>query len=435
MILNFTMKNYMSFCDVQQFSMNRGAAYSHEEGWVHPDVSAVTGIIGPNASGKSNLLDGLAFVSKFVRTSYRKGDKSTKIPVEPFLLDCASSRLPSEFLVEFVAKDSLRYVFSFAVTRAEVIYEELLVYRTRQPSLLYSREVSDGRQTISFGSSLKGAKQQMWSMTRKNALFLSVAAAAGSKQLAFAYEGLVDGIGLYDAAGYTGELMNIKQLARNDPDKLAALSELVSFADVGVTAIDVRKKAAPSKDESSRAEEEFLSSISGIDESDLNELRWLFSTDLFFCHTGKDGEAWLSSAQESDGTIASLAFFSMALRALQDGLTLLVDGMGRDLHPVMLRECVRLFADHRTNSNQAQLIFTTHDVSLIEGTSFDDHVLDRDQIWLCEKDTDGVSHMCPLTDYSPRKDENLRKNYLNGIYHALPDPAFHERIADMMERH
>jgi hypothetical protein len=80
---------------------------------------------------------------------------------------------------------------------------------------------------------------------------------------------------------------------------------------------------------------------------------------------------------------------------------------------------VRQFNDPATNPRNAQLIFTTHDTNLL-GTTDGDPVLRRDQVWLTEKDGEGATVLYPLTDFKPRKAENLERGYLQGRYGAIP---------------
>lgn len=433
MLLNFSFNNFRSFAETQQFSMQRVYSEYSSDLWEQPMVSSVAAVYGPNASGKTCFLEALEFVSQFARISLREGDALRPIPVEPFLLDSMSPERPSEFLIEFVARDGYRYVFSFGVTSKEVVYEELVVYYSSQPTKLYTRSSDDGKQTIKFAAALKGPKKQVWSITRANSLFISAAALSGLEALNDAYLGLVYGIELYDAADYPGELYNIKMMAKDGDSTIDELSEIVSYADIGVLAIDVRR--ASESGENAEAIERGLKiaeRAKELSDSEASDLKWLMGTDVYFLHQGVDEAVWLSSSHESDGTIAALSFFSLALHALKDGTTILVDEMERSLHPTLLKEFVKLFADPHTNPRQAQLIFTTHDTALISASSPDERVLQRDQVWLCDKGKDGKSSLFPVTDYSPKRRENLGRNYLNGIYHALPSPRFHEHFAELI---
>jgi AAA15 family ATPase/GTPase len=77
-------------------------------------------------------------------------------------------------------------------------------------------------------------------------------------------------------------------------------------------------------------------------------------------------------------------------------------------------ELVRIFNSPSENPS-AQLIFNTHDTNLLDLT-----VLRRDQVWFTEKDPTGATHLYPLTDFSPRKQENLARGYIQGRYGAVP---------------
>jgi hypothetical protein len=107
------------------------------------------------------------------------------------------------------------------------------------------------------------------------------------------------------------------------------------------------------------------------------------------------------------------------LEVLQNGGVLLVDELERSLHPSLAREIIRQFNDPKANPKNAQIIFTTHDANLL-GTTVGEPALRRDQVWLTEKDAEGATVLYPLTDYKPRKAENLERGYLQGRYGAIP---------------
>jgi hypothetical protein len=81
---------------------------------------------------------------------------------------------------------------------------------------------------------------------------------------------------------------------------------------------------------------------------------------------------------------------------------------------------IRLFQDPKRNPHGTQLLFNTHDASLLGNLLSDPPPLRRDQVWLTEKDKEGASHLYPLTDYKPRASENLERGYLQGRYGAVP---------------
>ena len=89
------------------------------------------------------------------------------------------------------------------------------------------------------------------------------------------------------------------------------------------------------------------------------------------------------------------------------------------MHPNLAEHIVRQFNDRAVNSRNAQLIFSTHDTNLL-GTLLGEPALRRDQVWLTEKDPAGATVLYPLTDFKPRKDENIERGYVQGRYGAIP---------------
>jgi AAA15 family ATPase/GTPase len=92
-----------------------------------------------------------------------------------------------------------------------------------------------------------------------------------------------------------------------------------------------------------------------------------------------------------------------------------VDELDASLHPLLAIHLIQLFGDKSLNPKGAQLIFNTHDTNLLSSG-----ILRRDQIWFAEKKQDGSSQIYPLTDFKPRKEENLANGYLQGRYGAIP---------------
>lgn len=126
------------------------------------------------------------------------------------------------------------------------------------------------------------------------------------------------------------------------------------------------------------------------------------------------GEGERDISEESDGSRKLFEFTRGWLRALDHGATLFGDELDRSLHPHMTRFLVGLF-NGRTNRKDAQLVFATHDTTLL-----DTELLRRGQIWFVEKDDQRSTRPYSLIEYSPRKDEALERGYLKGRYGAIP---------------
>ena len=132
--------------------------------------------------------------------------------------------------------------------------------------------------------------------------------------------------------------------------------------------------------------------------------------------TGKKKEYALSFNQESMGTQRFFSRIGSWMEALKSGAVLVVDEIETSMHPLLTRHLIEMVQDSLVNKNQAQLIFTTHDTGLLDLT-----LLRRDQIWFAEKDERTMeTDIYALTEFSPRKEENIAKGYLQGRYGAIP---------------
>jgi len=135
-----------------------------------------------------------------------------------------------------------------------------------------------------------------------------------------------------------------------------------------------------------------------------------------FQHRGNDDKpVFFSITEESDGTQKLFAFAGPWLDVLSKGRILFIDELDTSLHPLLVRFLIENFHSNVTNRNDAQLVFTTHDTSIL-----DTELFRRDQVWFVEKDRENATKLYPLSDFSPRKGEALEKWYLKGRYGALP---------------
>ena len=430
MLIDFSFANYRSFKQEQSFSMSRESRF--DDG-AFGGLSSICAIYGANASGKSNFLRALWDMCEMVRNSYGQGHTSSAIPRNPFITPSGERNEPSMFLCEFIAADGQRYRYWFRFDDETILEEELVVYRllsegrtSSYASRLFTREGSN----IDFGPSFRGPRAQVRKTLelRPNALLLSAAAAAGIESITPAFEFLAYGISFCDASGYADE----QKLIVNEFNRKTAfagyLSQLIRYADFGIDA--VRSAPVIIDDGLKDAFKQHLREQLGADE---NKLEQLFSsnsgTQLVFDHALGEGIATLVMEDESRGTIAALSFFSLVLRQLAKSTVTLVDEIDTSLHPTLVKELVALFSDPLTNPNKSQLIFTTHDTSLINVSGSSARIVGADQTWLVEKLGNGESEIYPVTDMGIRKEENIGRNYLNGVYGGVPKPDFHTAFA------
>jgi predicted ATPase len=142
-------------------------------------------------------------------------------------------------------------------------------------------------------------------------------------------------------------------------------------------------------------------------------------------HRGAAGDVEFDPAEESLGTMVWLGLSGPILDAIAHGDVLLVDEIEASLHPALVTQLVKLFQSPESNPKGAQIIFNSHEASLL-GDSRGDRVLGRDQVWFTEKDHDGGTRLFPLADLSPRPDEAIERRYRAGRYGATPILATEE---------
>jgi predicted ATP-dependent endonuclease of OLD family len=121
------------------------------------------------------------------------------------------------------------------------------------------------------------------------------------------------------------------------------------------------------------------------------------------------------TAQESEGTQKIFYLCGPLIEALDKGRVLVIDEMEARLHPFITRAIIQLFHSSQTNPHSAQLIFCTHDTSLL-----DRHRFRRDQIWFTEKDRYGATDLYSLAELQVRNDASFDKDYIAGKYGAVP---------------
>jgi hypothetical protein len=139
--------------------------------------------------------------------------------------------------------------------------------------------------------------------------------------------------------------------------------------------------------------------------------------DINLGHKGDGDEAVFLDFKDEEST-GTRRFFSLVgpwADILDHGYTVFIDEIEASLHPILVRELLKLLFSETGNRKGAQVIFTTHNTVLL-----DRNLIRRDQIWFTEKSQNGATSLYPLTDYRPRNKEALEKGYLLGRYGAIP---------------
>ena len=205
-------------------------------------------------------------------------------------------------------------------------------------------------------------------------------------------------------------------ISKKDPLTRNWIADILKRADTGIEDYRVEgkrvQKEALAKADLPKEVRDLLHS-----QSIPNEMDGIFYDVVYFSHRN-DGDEYVREfllAQESAGTRRLFALLGPLKETLDTGTTLFIDELESSLHPHLAREIVKLFHSENENRSGAQLIFATHDATLLS-----QDIMRRDQVWMMEKNRDGCTQLYPLTDYKPRKDESLMRGYLAGRYGGIP---------------
>ncbi len=408
MLLEFRVRNYRSIRDEQALTLI--ASGDKELATTHlaptglksaPHALRTAVVYGPNASGKSSLLRALDYLRAVVAESATVIQPGQTYNVQPFKLDAVSAQQPTEFEITFLLS-GVRHQYAFSMTAQRIVSESLLVYRSSKPTQLYSRQHVDGdRYDYEFSTYLTGPRKLWQDSTRPNALFLSMAAQLNSEQLSPVFNWIVRSITFLPAG--TTVLPDFTTALLATEQGRASIREFLSAADISIADV----QAVPRKG----MHAQWVMSASGLQASQ-EEREFLMPV---FEHSTPKGSAKFELHDESEGTQRLYGLIAPVLNCLRDGHVLVVDELDSSLHTLLVRRLITLFQTPELNPNGAQLIFSTHDTSLLDHTLFR-----RDQIWFTERDADQATRLYPLTDFSPRKQEAWERGYLTGRYGAVP---------------
>ncbi|HEX6076371.1 MAG TPA: ATP-binding protein [Micromonosporaceae bacterium] len=433
MLLAFRVSNFRSVRDEQELSLVRSrrlartsADRAETDGrhW-NLDVSPVSALYGGNASGKSNVLDAIHFMASAVDRSYSKWSPDGDIPFEPFRLDAAHIHEPLRLEIELLLQ-GVRHQYGFELNQREILREWLYAYPHGRRQTWFERD-RDGADEWYFGRALGGRNRVIAELTRPNALFLSTAATSKHQQLSPIYHWLARRIRLDSSRNTQSRMLFTFHQLDACKELGEKLRQLLVLADLGIQDIKVRHKESTDEEKLRiiRLAKAMVASAEepeGVDEDAVANALQRAGTYVELQHLCGDGSppVGLPFETESLGTQALVALAGPLLQALRSGYLLMVDELDTSLHPRLVAELVKLFQSPVSNPKQAQLVFSTHDASLLGSLVGEAPILERDQVWFVEKDGSGATSVYPLTDFSPRRLENLERGYLQGRYGAVP---------------
>lgn len=417
MLIDFSVTNYRSIRERQTLSMVASAYFKELEalntfdagtGEKAPRLLRSAVLYGPNASGKSTLIQALKFMRDQVLDSQKESQAGDEIGTVPFKLSSDSRDADSEFEIAFVEL-GVRYEYGFRCNHQRFTEEWLYAYPQGRAQKWFHRvfDVEAGKDVYKFSSFFEGdRKRQDWkAQTRSNALFFSTAIQLNNAQLMPAFEWFKKRLRVVTLS--KGLMSNYSMTRCRDEGDKAKIIAFMNAADLSIANISLKTavfspEALP-KNLPTQVKEEFSRQMNGKER-----------TTVRFVHRDIDTNAPVEflEEEESDGTRALFAFAGPWLDVTENERVLVVDELDTSLHPLLVHHLVKLLHHQGT---KAQLIFTTHDTTLLS-----QKLLRRDQVWFMEKDAAHATQLYPLSQFSTRENEAVERGYLNGRYGGIP---------------
>ena len=391
MLIGFTVDNFRSFFDETTLSMAATGDMEHRAFNViatpHGDLLKSVLVYGANAIGKSNLIHALYYLKKMIVSSIDVQTEHIKT-CQSFSFREDAGMSPTKFEISFILDSQFGlgakavFDYGFEILGGKISREYL--YKKDQWQTLVFERTAPEFDSINLSPDMADV-EPLKKNVRGDVLLLSWAAYANNALAMKIVNWIANGLIIY---GLNGKV------------------DAVSSAVTDFTQAFVRKSD---------------SDILGMR---LNPGGHLVSSHMVY------NEDWKSfqtvevpfADYASEGTKRMFELSDTFSKAINDSAVIVIDEMDLHLHPALVRHLIALVNSIEYNSNNAQLICTTHDVLLL------DEDIRRDQIWFVDKDEHSVSRLYALSDFiDVRKNSDLLKRYLLGVYGAIPDFARGDR--------
>lgn len=410
MLVMFKVKNYTSFKNESILDMRATAYVQHPTHVIRvngkPDLLKTTALYGANASGKSNLISAMFFFEQYIfsqfinkneNEDFESNEIGMKMKLEPFGLSNDTNNA-SEFDIIFLHNDN-QIQYGFECTSKEVLNEWLFINDKK----VFERTGTE----LSFGTKY----QKMLGAYKKlpaERLYVAVLeyflddeakkAVLGDFIAFFSREYNVFTEILFESTvkGLAGIIGLSKKLVGNTAYR-NKVEHYLRLIDVGIKRLDVQTETIFDEHTGKKRDEKVVRTVHDIYDEAGNIV----------------GEKLFDLRQESTGTLRFLAYIQNIIEMISNGGVFIVDEMSARLHPLLTKLIVDIFCS--SQNKKAQLIFTTHDISLLNNNQFR-----RDEVVFVDKNERGESSLYALSDLKVREDATFNKDYLQGKYGAIP---------------
>lgn len=429
MLVDFTIKNFMSYRDEVSLSMMASTTVKEcesSEGYSNLSylsdakrVLRTAAIYGANGSGKSTMVAALDIFKSMVLRSFVDEHFVKHLSSLYYRFDRMGKDEPVSMQMIFICQ-GVRYRYGFEVHEGKVQTEWLfqLPSDAVKESYCFKRE---GTAIKVNGKVMKGARG-VDSKTRMNALFLSTAAQFNVEAAMIVKEWFRKRFNILSGLDDNTLAFTAKAFMYNTTIREQIL-KMIGIVDSCIKDVNVKENVKELNGQT--APLEVLNRLGISLPSDLNKKIEQHELEISATHDVYEGgevigNDSLNFNMESLGTTKLFALLGPFFDTIQNGGVLVIDEFGASLHTQLSIELLKLFYS-TLNKNGAQLIITTHDTNLLRKD-----LLRRDQIWFAEKSKEGASDLYSLVEYkinqanSVRNDASFSKDYLLGRYGAIP---------------
>ncbi len=410
MLLMFKVKNYTSFKNESILDMRATAYVQHPAHVIRVNdklgLLKTTALYGANASGKSNLISAMFFFKQYIFSQFINKNENKdfdpneigmKMKSEPFGLSNDTNNA-SEFDIIFLHNDK-QIQYGFECTSKEVLNEWLFINDKK----VFERTGTE----LSFGNKY----QRMLGTYKKlpaERLYIAVLeyfldeeakkVVLGDFISFFSKEYNVFTEILFESTvkGLAGMVGLSKKLVSNKVYR-KKVEHYLRLIDVGIKRLDVQTETIFDERTGKKKKEKVVRTVHDIYDETGNIV----------------GEKLFDLRQESTGTLRFLAYIQNIIEMISNGGVFIVDEISARLHPLLTKLIVDIFCS--SQNKKAQLIFTTHDISLLNNNQFR-----RDEVVFVDKNERGESSLYALSDLKVREDATFNKDYLQGKYGAIP---------------
>lgn len=415
MLIQFNFKNFKSFRDEVSLDLSATKITEHESHVVdiaNDKLLKVAAIYGANASGKSNVYDAFDYMTYYVAESFnfggeedsRRKKENDYQKVTPFLFDeksCDEETTFEVFYVDNAENSGKIYQYGFSLKRDEVVeewlYSKAKTARNNYRTIFYRKKGEE----LEINGFSKNHVENIKASLNKETLIVSLGAKLRVAKLKKVRDWFLNN-DILDFGDPAENFFRSRMLPEGFVDSKEVQGNVVKyFASFDEAIQDFNIEKLPQEDE--------------------KETSKSYRIDALHKMTDSQKMAAIPLKMESSGTLKMFALYPSLKDVLDNGGTLFIDELNARLHPLLVRNIILTFLSPEINTQNAQLIFTTHDI-----WQFSNELLRRDEIWLVKKNRDGVSELYSLADFKDedgnkvRRDEALSKKYLTGNYGAIP---------------